>query len=283
MASPTPLWLVALNVMRIFSIAIYCWLTRQVGISTVFPMQLTAPLHSPNNYKLPVVRAVQGTAKESTQQFYPSVFRASETNKKRVRKQFAGARGCLPLPYGLRQGLTLNPTLSPYLIVCHFANTFHHSNHEVLWISDSSFHCSASYPEPTSTYRQLCSRDTTPVNAFEQNALQWLHNGCDGVSNHRRLDGLLNSLFQRRPRETPDYVSLAFVKGIHRRSVDSAHKEPVTRKMFPFDGVIMFWRLEWELLQTRFILILILPSPMNSFWPHCGVDLCQHWYQWWKP
>ena len=34
-------------------------------------------------------------------------------------------------------------------------------------------------------------------------------------------------------------ASLAFVRGIHRRPVNSPHKWPVTRKMFPFDDVIM--------------------------------------------
>ena len=34
-------------------------------------------------------------------------------------------------------------------------------------------------------------------------------------------------------------ASLAFVRGIHRRPVNSPHKWPVTRKMFPFDGVII--------------------------------------------
>ena len=34
-------------------------------------------------------------------------------------------------------------------------------------------------------------------------------------------------------------VSLAFVRGIHRGPVDSPRKGPVTRKMFPFDDVIM--------------------------------------------
>ena len=34
-------------------------------------------------------------------------------------------------------------------------------------------------------------------------------------------------------------ASLAFVGGIHRASVNSPHKGPVTRKMFPFDDVIM--------------------------------------------
>ena len=35
-------------------------------------------------------------------------------------------------------------------------------------------------------------------------------------------------------------ASLAFVRGIHRRPVNSPHKWPVTRKMFPFDDVIMY-------------------------------------------
>ena len=34
-------------------------------------------------------------------------------------------------------------------------------------------------------------------------------------------------------------ASLAFVWGIHRWPVNSSHKRPVTRKMFPFDDVIM--------------------------------------------
>ena len=34
-------------------------------------------------------------------------------------------------------------------------------------------------------------------------------------------------------------ASLAFVWGIHRGPVNSSHKGPTTRKMFPFDDVIM--------------------------------------------
>ena len=34
-------------------------------------------------------------------------------------------------------------------------------------------------------------------------------------------------------------ASLAFVRGIHRGPVNSPHKGPVTRKLFPFDDVIM--------------------------------------------
>ena len=35
---------------------------------------------------------------------------------------------------------------------------------------------------------------------------------------------------------------LPFVRGIHRSPVNSKHKGPVTRKMFPFDDVIMNWK-----------------------------------------
>ena len=43
-------------------------------------------------------------------------------------------------------------------------------------------------------------------------------------------------------------ASLAFVRGIHRWPVNSPHKGPVTRKMFPFDDLIMIWNLvnEWS-------------------------------------
>ena len=40
-------------------------------------------------------------------------------------------------------------------------------------------------------------------------------------------------------RKRQSSVSLAFVRGIHRWPGNSPHKGPVTRKMFPFDDVIM--------------------------------------------
>ena len=36
-------------------------------------------------------------------------------------------------------------------------------------------------------------------------------------------------------------ATLAFVREIHRWPVNSPHKGPVTRKMFPFDDVFMWW------------------------------------------
>ena len=43
-------------------------------------------------------------------------------------------------------------------------------------------------------------------------------------------------------RKHQSFASLASVWGIHRRPVNSPHKWPVTRKMFPFDDVIMSWQ-----------------------------------------
>ena len=40
-------------------------------------------------------------------------------------------------------------------------------------------------------------------------------------------------------RKHQSFASLAFVRGIRRWPVNSPHKGPVTRKMFPFDDVIM--------------------------------------------
>ena len=42
-------------------------------------------------------------------------------------------------------------------------------------------------------------------------------------------------------RKHPISASLAFVRGIHRWLVNSPHKWPATRKMFPFDDVIMIF------------------------------------------
>ena len=42
-------------------------------------------------------------------------------------------------------------------------------------------------------------------------------------------------------RKHQNSASLVFVQGIHREPVNSPHKWSVTRKMFPFDDVIMQW------------------------------------------
>ena len=53
------------------------------------------------------------------------------------------------------------------------------------------------------------------------------------------------SVANQRKHQSP--ASLAFVPGIHRWPVNSPHKRPVTRKMFPFDdqhgfpGLVLVW------------------------------------------
>ena len=70
-------------------------------------------------------------------------------------------------------------------------------------------------------------------------SLEWRHNERDGVSNRRCLECLLKRLFRRRSKKTSSSASLSFVRGIHWGPINSPHKGPVTRKMFPFDDVIM--------------------------------------------
>ena len=69
--------------------------------------------------------------------------------------------------------------------------------------------------------------------------LQWRHNECHGVANHQPHDSLLNGYTGTDQRKHQNYAPLAFARGIHRWPVNSPHKGPVTRKMFPFDDVIM--------------------------------------------
>ena len=73
-------------------------------------------------------------------------------------------------------------------------------------------------------------------------------------------------------------ASLAFVWGIHRGPVNSPDKWPVTRKMFPFDDVIMlrrnlkrsFWCRSKKTSKLRVTGLCVgnSPGPVNS--PHKG-------------
>ena len=78
-------------------------------------------------------------------------------------------------------------------------------------------------------------------------ALQWCHNERDGVSITGVLIVCLNVCSVADQRKHQSSMSLAFVRGIHRWQVNSPHKGPVTRKMFPFDDVIMEWKSSDEM------------------------------------
>ena len=81
-------------------------------------------------------------------------------------------------------------------------------------------------------------------------------------------------------------VSLAFVRGIHRWAVNSTHKGLITRKMFPFDDVMMWadfmqlilvtnlYKLQpqtWHVMQWRDD----LPNIIETFSTVCTVLI--HW------
>ena len=66
-------------------------------------------------------------------------------------------------------------------------------------------------------------------------------------------------------RKRQSSASLAFVRGLHRGPVNSPHKWPVTRKMFPFDDVIMLFKS---------ILVLVTPVLRNFIWLY-GMGLWQ--------
>ena len=75
-------------------------------------------------------------------------------------------------------------------------------------------------------------------------------------------------------------ASLAFVRGIHRWPVNSPHKGPVTREMFPFDDVIM---VKWIIIGYNHIpkhpLVLKPTTRESSVHTPCAVDkMC-----WWVP
>ena len=73
--------------------------------------------------------------------------------------------------------------------------------------------------------------------------LQWRHDDNDGVSNHQPHGCLLNRLFRRSSKKTSKLRVTGLCVGNSPGPVNSPHKGPVTRKMFPFDDVIMSTRL----------------------------------------
>ena len=90
--------------------------------------------------------------------------------------------------------------------------------------------------------------------------LQWHHNGCDGVSNHRRIDCLLSRLFRRRSKKTSKLRVTSLCEGIHRWPTDSPHKGSVTREMFAFDDIM---RCIYESHLPRRVKIIDRDSPTN--------------------
>ena len=70
------------------------------------------------------------------------------------------------------------------------------------------------------------------------NTLHWRHNDHDGVSNHQPHGCLLSRLFRRRSKKTSRLCVTGLCVGNSPGPVNSSHR-PFTRKIFPFDDVIM--------------------------------------------
>ena len=107
-----------------------------------------------------------------------------------------------------------------------------------------------------------------------KHSLRWRHNDQDGVSNHQPHGCLLNRLFRRRSNKTSKLRVTGLCVGNSPGPVNSPHKGPVTRKMFPFDDVIMFlclfalyvMPLQCELNHTCFACLIYLFIRIMELW-----------------
>ena len=92
--------------------------------------------------------------------------------------------------------------------------------------------------------------------------LHWRHNDHDGVSNHQPHCYLLNRLFGRRSKKTSKLRVTGLCVGNSPGPVNSPHKGPVTRKMVPFDDVIMIW----SFCKRDFLCIVLKENFSTLFW-----------------
>ena len=102
---------------------------------------------------------------------------------------------------------------------------------------------------------QICTNDSVPNvgNMFNNmwhrinisQIIMWRYNDVimSAVASHiNSLTIVYPSVYSGTDqRKHQSSASLAFVWGIHRCSVNSPHKLPITRKIFPFDDVTMGW------------------------------------------
>ena len=101
-------------------------------------------------------------------------------------------------------------------------------------------------------------------------SLRWRHDGPDGVSNHQPPDCLRNRLFRRRSKKTSKLRVTSLSARKSPVTGEFPAQRPVTRKMFPFDDIIMLhWDdCPWEDICGcgRKVLCEIWVS--DAFWPH---------------
>ena len=96
-----------------------------------------------------------------------------------------------------------------------------------------------------------------------RHTLQWHHNESDSVSNHQRLDCFVNRLLRHRSNKISKLRVTNLCEG---SPVDSPHKGPVTRKLFPFDHVIMYVLRTGTLRSYVRSGIVTTTQPPHVFW-----------------
>ena len=100
-------------------------------------------------------------------------------------------------------------------------------------------------------------------------SVHWRHNERDDVSNHRRLDYLLDRLLRRRLKKHQIFASLAFVRGIHSSPMDSPHKGPVMWKMFPSTHILYYIGIDRRIYQLAILSRCISSCPViNAYMGH---------------
>ena len=152
------------------------------------------------------------------------------------------------------------------MILCHLIGHEGITTHSIGWI------------KVFDPYRPLRCKETSLNRNFEcignhnvdwTGALLWRHNERDGDSNQRPPDCLLNSLIRSNSKKTPKIRVTGLCEvTVHRWPVNSPHKGTVTRKIFPFDDVIMFiavWRYP-DNSQCCLIFIAFYEAVVNSEW-----------------
>ena len=100
-------------------------------------------------------------------------------------------------------------------------------------------------PDNESCWAETAWMNRSNVNRVDE-PLRWRHNGRDVVPNHQPHGCLLNRSFRRRSKKTSKLRVTGLCVGNSPGPVNSPHKRPVTRKMFPFDDVIMISLIKSE-------------------------------------
>ena len=108
----------------------------------------------------------------------------------------------------------------------------------------------------------------TPLLGYHQAHHWWLQNYYTEVimslmASHITSLTTVYSIFysDADQRKHQSSASLAFVWGIHRGPVNSPHKWPVTRKMLPFDDVIMYTSFLHHYTVYRWLSVTLMAGP----------------------